>query len=267
VARRKVVTLLTDFGLKDPYVGVMKGVLLSINPDATPVDLTHEVAPGDVFVAGTTLLEAYPFFPEGSVNVAVVDPGVGGARRPIAFHTDGRFFVGPDNGLFWPILRRGPLPPIFHLNRERFFRHPVSATFHGRDVFAPVAAHLTLGAALEDVGTRITDPRTLPIPEPRKQGSALIGEIIRVDHFGNLITNIHRIDLEDFARGGQLVIRAGKIALQGLRDYYAAVAPGEPLALIGSSNFLEISVNQGRACDLLGPQAGSVGGKVVVEGT
>jgi len=252
-----IITLLTDFGLGDVHTGVMKGVILSIHPHVRLVDITHDVPPGAILQAALLLQEALPFFPEGTVHVAVVDPGVGGSRRAIAAEAGGRFLVGPDNGIFWPMISAATSTRIIHLTESRFFLGSISSTFHGRDIFAPVAAHLARGVDLSAMGSPVTDPVRLRIPEPRVEGNALIGEVLRVDRFGNLITTIPRDALEDFAGADLPVIRIGGLVIEGLARSYSDKREGESLALIGSSGRLEISVNRGRACDLTG--AGSSG--------
>jgi len=246
-----IITLLTDFGHKDPYVGIMKGVILSINSEARLIDLSHEVKAGAVLQAATLIRESYPFFPEGTVHVAVVDPGVGGDRRPIAVKTDTHVCIGPDNGLFWPIIASHQQIDIIHLMDRRYFLSSVSDTFHGRDIFAPVAAHISLGVEPLDMGPTISDPVSLPYPEPQVKGETLLGQVMHVDHFGNLITNIHRKELVRFLGTQQPIIRIGNLVIIGMHRTYAKVNKGELLGLIGSSDCLEIAVNLGRACERL----------------
>lgn len=247
-----IITLLTDFGQGDAYAGIMKGVILSIHPDARVVDITHDVPPGDVLQAALLLQEAFPFFPEGTVHLAVVDPGVGGGRRAIAAEAGGRFLVGPDNGIFWPMIACEASAAVFHLTESRFFLPDVSGTFHGRDVFAPVAARLARGVDLSAMGAPLKDPVRLHVPEPRTEDEVLIGEVLRVDRFGNLITNIGANVLGNFLGAARPLIRAGSLELRGVDHSYSAKGEGEPLALIGSSGRLEISVNRGRASDRAG---------------
>ena len=250
-----IITLTSDFGLKDPYVGTMKGVILSINPEARMIDISHQVKAGSIFQASDLVREAYPFFPKGTIHVAVIDPGVGGERRPIVVDAGGHLFVGPDNGLFWPIIRSRQEAAIFHLTKGTYFLPEISHTFHGRDIFAPVAAYLTRGVDPADMGPIITDPIKLAIPEPNQKGDVILGQVIRVDRFGNVITNIGRDLLEHLSGMGQPVIRAGNLIIKGIRKTYSEVGEGEMLALIGSSGRLEIALNWGRACDRLGLDA------------
>lgn len=243
----RIITLLTDFGLEDPYVGIMKGVILGLNPDAAIVDLTHQIKRGDISQAAHDLQHACSFFPKGAIHVAVVDPGVGTSRRPITVKSGGRFFVGPDNGLFWPIIKADSEAQIIHLTNETFFRPPVSHTFHGRDIFAPVAAHLSMGTDPLKMGNLMGNPVSIPDNRPTRKGNTLLGRITRVDHFGNVITNIHREDLVPFLGNGQMVIRVKEKRIKGVLKTYADGVNGELFALFGSTDHLEIAVNSGRA--------------------
>ncbi len=244
----KLVVFLTDFGLKDHYVGVMKGVVLDLVPQAKLLDLTHEVPPQDVGAGAYLLGASYRYFPRGAVFVAVVDPGVGTKRRGLLVEAQGRFFVGPDNGLFTLIYQQVSDFKAYALENKAFFREKVSTTFHGRDIFAPVAAHLLRGKSPEDFGSKVEDPVTLPWPKPKPDPSGVSGIIIYEDRFGNLISNIpaqvlagHRVR-EVFFAGVSLPFK----------QTYADVPPGRPLALIGSDGFLEIAVSCGSAAKLLG---------------
>jgi S-adenosylmethionine hydrolase len=248
MANRPVVTLLTDFGHHDPFVGAMKGVILGICPDATLVDLTHDVAPYDI-AAGSFLLEtAVAYFPSGTVHLAVIDPGVGGVRRPIAAQVGDQRFVAPDNGLLTGLLGRGR-PEAVHVLAEPAYRlHPVSQSFHGRDIFAPAAGHLAAGLPIERLGPAVTDPVRLamPAPQPGREGE-LIGRVIWVDHFGNCITDLPAAALD--ARPGD---GAPRLLLDGAPDRvfpvvtsYEAAGPGGEAALVGSSGHLELFASQG----------------------
>jgi hypothetical protein len=229
----------------------VKGVILSINPHATIIDITHEVMPGSVREGAAVLRQAHGFFPAGTIHMAVVDPGVGSERRPILVTTNTQLFVGPDNGIFWPSVRSDPDAEFFHLMESGFFLPHISCTFHGRDIFAPVAARLSLGAAPGQMGPIITDPVMLELPAPRQSKDALHGEVVRVDRFGNLITNISRYDWDRLAGAEPPKIQIGDVVIEGVRGSYSAVDEGEILALFGSWDCLEISVNGGRACDRL----------------
>lgn len=265
-----IITLLTDFGLSDPYVGIMKGVILSINQHARAVDISHLIKPGSIMHAASLLMEAYPFFPKGTVHVVVVDPRVGSERRPILIKTEDYIFVGPDNGLLWPIIASHEHSEVIHITERRYFLQDISHTFHGRDIFAPVSAHLSCGADPLAMGTAINDPVQFHFPMPKQmeskysKGKMLSGQVIRVDHFGNLISNIHREDLQQFLGGLRPVIRIGNIMIEGLLSTYSEAREGEMLALIGSSGCLEIAVNSGRASDRLSMDPGEVIGYEII---
>ena len=184
----RIITLTSDFGLHDPYVAMMKGVILSIHSQARIVDISHQIRAGSVIRAASFLHEAFSFFPKGTVHVAVVDPGVGTDRRLIGLEASGHFFVGPDNGIFWPVIEDDAEANIIHLTNRVYFRPRISPTFHGRDVFAPVAAHLSLGVDLEKMGPRIDAPQKLRYPKSKEKDDEWVGEITQVDNFGNLIT-------------------------------------------------------------------------------
>jgi len=247
-----IITLLTDFGLSDPYVAMMKGVILSLNGKARLVDITHDISPGAIYRGAVFIRETYRFFPAGTVHVGVVDPGVGSDRRMIALEAGGHFFVGPDNGLFWPVQQEAPDAHIVHLTEKRFFLNSVSPTFHGRDVFAPVAAHLSLGAALDELGVPIADPTPLPLPIPFLESGILIGQVTHVDHFGNLISNIGSETLHRFLGGTAPIIQVGKLAIRRLDRIYSDAEQGMPLAFLNSSDLLEVAVNTGRASEVVG---------------
>lgn len=261
--RSGIITLLTDFGLSDPYVGIMKGVILSINPEARIIDLSHQVKAGGIFQASILIEESYRFFPGGTIHMVVVDPGVGGDRRPIVIKTENHFFVGPDNGLFWPILTTQQEVEVIHLTDRGYFLPRVSHTFHGRDIFAPVAAHLSIGVEPHKMGPPITDPVPLNLPRSKEKEGVLTGQVIRVDHFGNLITNIQREDLTRFLGSKTPIIRLGDLIIEGVHTTYTEGKEGEMFALIDSSDALEIAVNMGRACDRIGMRAEEIVGMEV----
>jgi S-adenosyl-L-methionine hydrolase (adenosine-forming) len=247
-----VIAFLSDFGLQDTYVGIVKGVILGINSRARIVDITHQIPHGALTEAAFALLDAYPFFPKGTVHLAVVDPGVGTARRPIAVQAGHCFFVGPDNGLFWPFIERYPSSRVVHLKEHQYFRSEISATFHGRDIFAPVAAHLSAGLAFHLLGPSVNNPTALALPLPELRDNTLVGQVIRVDHFGNLITNIDERTLKHFLGSDEAVIQAGKLRVCGIGKTYGEAAPGQAIALMGSAGLLELAVCLGRAGGLTG---------------
>lgn len=256
----KFITLTTDFGTGDGYVGAMKGVILSLAPDATLIDISHDVLPHNVRHGARVLAAAAPFFPKGTVHVAVVDPGVGGTRRGIALKTRHAVFVGPDNGLFTPFLRERTA--CVALTNPATHRHAVSATFHGRDVFAPVAAHLANGLSLAELGPPVDGPVALSEPTLQRLPNGRVrAEIVHVDRFGNLITNVGPLEWSERDRGDVYVIAGGMSV--AVRRTYADVAPGELLALVGSSGYVEIAVREGSAAERLGL---GVGAAVVVQG-
>jgi S-adenosylmethionine hydrolase len=263
--RRPIVTLLTDFGHTDPFVGIMKGVILTRCPDAVIVDLCHEVAPQQVLAGAFLLHTTTPYFPPGTVHIAVVDPGVGSARRALAARIGGRVFLTPDNGLLSYILEEDPVETVRVITARELCLHEVSATFHGRDVFASVAGHLARGVALERVGPEILDPVRLLIPRPRADtGQRLVGEVLWIDRFGNAITSIHRRDLSPLlgggGRGGRVTVR--NRSLGSILGYFAEAGRGAPGALIGGSGHLELFIDQGNLADAWGI---SLGDPVVVE--
>ena len=238
---RPLITLLTDFGARDAYVASMKGVILSLNPHAVLVDLSHEVPPQDIRAGAFMLAEAAAYFPPGAIHLAVVDPGVGSRRRALAARCRGHYWVGPDNGLFHLIFSRAPDLAMVSLENPAYFRPRVSATFHGRDIFAPVAAHLSLGVDLDDFGPRLYDAVSLAFPEPIFGPEAIQGEIISVDRFGNLVSNIGAGDLTSWSGDRDVRLKAGSLTIEGLARTYADAAPGEFLALAGSHGFVEIA--------------------------
>ncbi|MBW1918192.1 MAG: SAM-dependent chlorinase/fluorinase [Deltaproteobacteria bacterium] len=247
-----LITLLTDFGCQDGYVGIMKGVILGINPQVTLVDLSHDLPPQDVIGAALVLQAAHPYFPPDTIHLAVVDPGVGTARRGLALRVRNQFWVGPDNGLFHLVLEGQPDFRAVGLENPAYFLPQVSATFQGRDVFAPVAAYLSTGVPLDRLGSPVIDPVPLNLPVPEISSRCLRGQVIHVDHFGNLISNIRFSDLENWLQGRPINLQVGNTRITRLVRTYAQVAPGELIALKGSHGYLEIACAQGNAAQLLG---------------
>jgi len=255
-----LITLLTDFGLGDPFVGVMKAVILGICPSARIVDLGHEAARFDPLSAGFALATAVPYFPPGTTHVAVVDPGVGGSRRPLAARIDGQLFVAPDNGLLAWLLAGQGRAEVRQIADPRLMRLPVSATFHGRDVFAPAAAHLARGHPFARVGPVVADPVCPPLPRPaREPGPAVRGQVVWVDRFGNLITNVGAGTLAGLgpAADGGLQVEVGPGPVAPVVSHYGAVPSGGLGAVLGSSGHLELFVNRGSAALLLGAGPGT----------
>ena len=247
-----IVTLTTDFGTRDPFVGAMKGVMLSIHPDVRIVDIAHEILPHDIVEAAFVLRNSCPYFPAGTIHVAVVDPGVGSERKAIIVETERYCFVGPDNGLFGWLDGTGTIRRVVAITNRDLMRPEVSATFHGRDVFAPAAAHLTKGVAVSEFGPEVSDWVRLELPKPKIEGARLLGRVVRVDRFGNAITNVSREAFRTFVGEDAFEIGAGAVRLREIVRSYASVSDGEPLALFGSSGCLELSVSGGRASDVLG---------------
>lgn len=249
-----VVTLLTDFGNADYFVGAMKGAILSVNPRAVLVDITHDIPAFDVEAAAYTLLAACEAFPGGTVHVAVVDPGVGSERPALAAECAGRFYTGPDNGLFSYVFERGGPARVFHLTNRGYFRQSVSSTFHGRDVFAPVAGALSAGVALDEFGEEITDwVRLAPLAPARTANGSLAARVIHIDRYGNCVTNVTRSELTDgqIARGFR--VEAGDRAVSHFRRFFADT-DGEtaaPFAIWGSAGFLELAAFRDSAARLL----------------
>ncbi len=248
-----VITLLTDFGLADEYVGVMKGVILSVNPGASVVDVTHGIGAQDVVQAAYTLKSSFSYFPTGTIHVAVVDPGVGSGHDILALEMKNHIFLAPDNGLLTPLLEDEDPDELVRLTNQRFFLDSVSRTFHGRDIFASAAGHISLGVPLTELGPRVNQAHLvrLAIRKPRQsEPGKWVGSIISVDRFGNLISNIEGAPLltgSSNSPEARVKIEIGPHRIRGLSTTYSDAKPHQPLALIGSRGYLEIAVNQGDA--------------------
>ena len=254
-----VITLLSDFGTRDYFVGAMKGVLLSLNPDVTLVDISHEIPPQDIFTGAFTLGQAYSCFPPGTVHCAVVDPGVGTGRKALAAAAAGHYFVAPDNGILTYIMEANEDFVVHEITADHYFRKPVSATFHGRDIFASIAAWISRGIPLEQLGPALPEPVRLKIPAPRKVREGLIqGAILAIDQFGNLITNLKPPDLPPSSK----VILAGQREITSLRNTYGEANPGEIFIVAGSTGYLEIAVRGGSAASALNLKVGAPVGVV-----
>jgi S-adenosylmethionine hydrolase len=249
-----IISLLTDFGTIDAYVGVMKGVIYGINPQAGIVDLSHEIEPQCVMEAALMLNSAYRYFPRGTIHLTVVDPGVGTERRAICLLADGHFFVAPDNGLVTLVYKGARSRRVVEITNSDYFLKPVSSTFHGRDIFAPVAAYLSKGVKPEEFGRKIKTIELIDIPGPRLiSGKRLIGQVIHVDRFGNLITDIpvaRLINLTGFKQQ-HVRIKIKSRTIYGISTTYSQRERGELLAIFGSSGFLEISANLSNAQKIL----------------
>ncbi len=257
--RMPILTLTTDFGIKDGFVGTLKGVIWGICPSVQIADISHTIQPQNVLEGAMVLWRAYPFFPASSVHVAVIDPGVGTHRRPLAAHLGGHYFVGPDNGLFTPIFedaeKNGWPMEIVHLKNQKYFLLEVSHTFHGRDIFAPVGAAIANGVPLTDLGPAINDPVRLSMPKPEKTHTGWRAHVTVVDIFGNLTTDLPASVLE-----GQknVLFRLLDQEVKGLVDSYGQKQPGALVALVDSENFIEIAVVNGDASKVLGAQVGDI---------
>jgi len=258
----RIVTLITDFGLTDEYVGVMKGVILTRAPDARIVDISHAVPRHDVHHAALLLQSAYSFFPKGSVHLIVVDPGVGTDRRLVLLKADGHLFLAPDNGIFSLLLDKECFEAAYEISCEQYFLSEVSSTFHGRDILAPVAAHLAAGLEPVEVGPPISQSslKSLEVARARVEQSKgrITGQVVAVDHFGNLLTNIAAEDIRNIQgkENKAITITIKNKIISGTKMSYAHTSSGELLAVIGSRGFLEIGVNQGSAAARLGTEIG-----------
>jgi S-adenosyl-L-methionine hydrolase (adenosine-forming) len=255
----QVITLLTDFGLQDQFVAAMKGVILSVNSELTLVDISHLVPPQDIFTGAFILGQSCFCFPPGSIHLAVVDPGVGLPRKALAVSAGGHFFVAPDNGILTYVLAGNEFE-AFEITADHYFRKPVSPTFHGRDIFAPIAAWITRGIPLHQLGTVLADPVRLKMPALTRVRDALIqGCILAVDRFGNLITNLMPGDLPRSYK-----ILAGQREITSLRKTYGEGMPGEVFIVPGSTGYLEIAVKDGSAASVLNLKSGALIGVILL---
>ena len=266
MSRRALLTLTTDFGVSDHFVGVMKGVILNINPDAQIIDLCHHVGSYDIFDAAYSLAQSYRFFPLDTVHVVVVDPGVGTSRRPIVVRASGHKFVGPDNGVLSLIFEREEAVEVRHITADHYFLNPVSNTFHGRDIFAPVAGWLSKGVGTDKFGEVVTDYAKFTSPKPKRVGGSLVkGLVLKIDKFGNIITNLTPQDApEIFAENPspfKIILNQHEITQLNLA--YSMGKPSEAFAIVGSSGYLEICTNRGSAATLLAADRGTEVGLVL----
>ena len=249
-----IITLTTDYGTNDHLVGTLKGVILKINPDVTLVDITHNVTAFDLLDGALAIGSAYAYFPPKTIHVVVVDPGVGTERRPLLVSAANQYFVAPDNGVLSVVYEREQETLVVrHANAEHYFLQPVSKTFHGRDIFAPVAAWLSKGWQTASMGEEITDYKRFALPRPKEAEGAVNGVILRTDAFGNLITNFRQEDLpETVLHDGAIKLQIGNQAVTRFVETFAQGNNSEPFAYLGSSGFLEIAVNKGNAARTLG---------------
>lgn len=253
---KPILTLTTDFGLSDHYVGTMKGVILGICPQSQIVDISHQVAPFAIPEGAYVIAQAYRYFPKKTVHVVVVDPGVGSARRPIVVEAAGQLFVAPDNGVLSMIYAREK-HKVRVISNDRYFLRPVSQTFHGRDIFSAVAAHLAAGVNASKMGKRIDDYIHAAFASPERVGTGTWkGAVLKIDHFGNIITNLESRKFTGLA-DRRFTLRLGSHRITMLARSYAERGPGELFAIAGSSGYLEVSLNQSSAARLLGCTAGA----------
>jgi len=257
-----IITLITDFGLRDCYVGALKGSILSVNPNVQIIDVAHTIAKQDVLEAAYLIKGFYKAFPKGTIHLAVVDPGVGGARRPILAETRNHFFIGPDNGIFSYVFEEEHVAQVVHLTASQYFAADISDTFHGRDIFGPVAAQLASDVEPRWLGKLIDDFVRLPLPQLKTAGNTLAGEVVYVDRYGNLVTNIDLASFYALVKGKQYTIAAGPDTVASISRNYIDGQPGQLLALFGCQQTLELAVNQGSAANKLGQGRGL---KVVVQ--
>ena len=257
-----IITLLTDFGTEDAYVGIMKGVILSVNPSAMIIDITHHIDPHDLIQAAYIIKSSYRYFPEGTVHVIIVDPGVGSDRAIVALKMMGHIFLAPDNGILTLLMDEGKIDSIIRVENTLYFLESVSQTFHGRDIFAPTGAHLSKGMDIKKLGSCLDKQElvNLRIRKPYiSDKGELVGNIISFDRFGNCISNIDVNDLKKFDDGGSermLEIKIGKNTIKSLSLSYADTKPRSPLAIIGSFGYLEIALNKGNAKLYFGVEKG-----------
>ncbi|HTR65060.1 MAG TPA: SAM-dependent chlorinase/fluorinase [Terriglobales bacterium] len=259
MANRPIVTLTTDFGLNDHFVGTLKGVILGIAPDAEVVDISHSVQPYDVLDGALTIAQAYSYFPAGTVHLVVVDPGVGTSRRPIIASTERHHFVAPDNGVLSLVYSREERLHVHHITSEHYFLQPVSNTFHARDIFAPVSAYLAKQVDTAKFGDKVEDFIRFSVPRPKAGADgSLRGVVLKVDRFGNLITNITPQDIPSLINtGAHFKLTIGKREVTQMRTAYAEAPAGEVFAILGSMGYLELAANRASAAQMLGTGKGT----------
>lgn len=253
---RNVITLTTDFGLQDYYVSAMKAVMLGIAPEARLVDVSHDIPSQDIMAGSWVLKNSAMLFPSGTVHTVVIDPGVGTERHAVALKIEDQYFVGPDNGIF-SLLTTDQSYTAVKLNKKEYLRESRSNTFHGRDVFAPAAAHLSRGVTLEELGEPLDELISYRWMQPIADKDGLEGTIIHIDKFGNLITNISSELIDEVLTDKRVKIYVGNVILNEINTTFGAVTEGEPVAYIGSAGMLEVGINQGDAQEMLGVQKGA----------
>jgi len=264
VAAMRLVTLTTDFGGSDHFAGVMRGVILGVNPAAQVVDICNAVNSFDVLDGAPTISQAYRYFPSDTIHLVVVDPSVGTPRRPLLVRTEKHFFIAPDNGVLSLVIEQEQRVTVRHITATHYFREPVSSTFHGRDIFAPCAGWLSKGVEAEKFGDEITDYVRFALPKPKAIAERVLkGAVLKIDKFGNLITNLSQENAPElFAPGAQVRLRVAQSEVVGIRNAYADGEPGELFGLLNSMGLLEIACNRGSAAQIV--KAGR-GAEIVAE--
>lgn len=254
---RSVITITTDFGSADTFVGSMKGVILSIQPDAEIIDITHKVMPYDLLDGALAIGQAYKYFPPRTIHLVVVDPGVGTERRPLLVTAGQHYFVAPDNGVLSMVYQREETLAVRYITAEHYFLQPVSNTFHGRDIFAPVAAWLSKNGQSASFGEEITDFVRFTLPKAKAAGNGVKGVVLRADNFGNLLTNLTPEDMPQVLAGSNFKMRVGTAQISRLAETFGNGAPNEPVLILGSSGFFEVAVNRGNAAKATGAARGA----------
>jgi S-adenosylmethionine hydrolase len=259
LAHRPIITLTTDFGFNDHFVGTLKGVILNIVPDVEIVDICHSVQAFDVLDGALTIAQSYSYFPAGTVHLVVIDPGVGTARRPILVTSERHHFVAPDNGVLSLVYGREQRLHVRHVTAEHYYLQPVSNTFHGRDVFAPVCAWLAKGVEPQKFGDEVSDFVRFNAPKPKSLDGSLRGVVLKVDRFGNLVTNITPQDAPGLfgSAPAPFKLRVGKYEITEIHSNYSEGAPGEVFAILGSMGYLEIAADRASAAEIVGTGKGS----------
>jgi len=261
---RSIITLTTDFGSADHLAGTMKGVILNINPDAEIADITHHVLPYDLLDGALVIGQAYKYFPAKTIHVVVVDPGVGTERRPLLVSAGTHYFVAPDNGVLSMVYEREEQLTVRHITSDHYFLQPLSTTFHGRDIFSPVAAWLSKTWQSNAFGEEVTDFVRFTLPKPKPAGKGVKGVVLRADNFGNLLTNLAAEDMPQVIAGTSFKMRVGNAEISKFAQTFSEGGPNEPVLLMGSSGFFEVAVNRGSAAKVLGANRGA---EVTVEFT